>query len=189
MTLTTLNFAGTTLHFGQINIIHGANGTGKTTLLSAVAQAVLEQEDQSEAGVSLPCTGKGDGHDRLALYREALEKANGDCLLTVDTPEAYLGAKLQREAALLFVQAAHDGVQLFIATHSLFFMRELELLALEDRAKGLSLRWRFFGLHRAGDELAITQADDVDDTGEIEHLEENLIQSDKYLSTDWEAAK
>lgn len=188
--LTEIDFAGTTLTFGQINIIHGANGTGKTTLLNAIAQATLGQDDMIEAEVPLPRTGYGDGHDRLALLRRTVERVHAGCVLTFDTPETGLGDKLQREVALLLVQAAHDGGQVFVATHSLFLMRELELLSWEDRAKGLSLRWRYFGLHRYRQEpeVDVSSGDDMTEAGEIESVRCSLQQMDRQIRLDIQQA-
>lgn len=181
MQLEEFTYAGNKLTFGQINVIHGANGSGKTTLLDAIVDACGWQTCGREVP-DVPAT-QGSGQQCLAELRAGLELYPWLTCFTYDLPETNLGAKLQREMAMLLVQAAHDGIQVFITTHSLFLMRELGLLEAEDRAKGLSLRWRFFGLHRADDRSApvIDQSDDLDDTGALESLDENLAQSERYL--------
>ena len=58
-----------------------------------------------------------------------------------------------------------EGIQVFIATHSLFLLRELEIL-LSAQQYG-NLKARFFGLHRVGDGARVQQGSTVDDIGNI----------------------
>ncbi len=49
-----------------------------------------------------------------------------------DEPEANLNPKLIKEIAKTIISLAHSGIQLFIASHSLFLLRELEILLKKD---------------------------------------------------------
>ena len=53
-------------------------------------------------------------------------------LLFWDEPQANLNPKLIREAAKIVNEVSKSGIQGFVATHSLFFMRELEILSAKD---------------------------------------------------------
>lgn len=120
-----------------------------------------------------------------------------------DEPEANLNARLIREVARSIVQLSLGGIQVFIATHSLFLLRELEILLAEPKAKKVDVR--FFGLQRPVDEkleqlnriIERTQGDEpspaedrvllrqgasVDDIGDLAALAEDLAQSDRFLS-------
>ena len=67
------------------------------------------------------------------------------------------------------------GIQVFVATHSLFLLRELELRANQ------AVDARFFGLHQQQDEVVVEQGASIDDIGSIAALDEELEQSQRYL--------
>jgi predicted ATP-dependent endonuclease of OLD family len=96
-----------------------------------------------------------------------------------DEPEANLNPKLIKRLAPSIVELAASGIQVFIATHSLFLMRELDLVLRPHSAK---IDPRFFGLHSGPDGVEITQGKTVDDIGAIASLDEELAQSDRFLA-------
>ncbi len=67
---------------------------------------------------------------------------------------------------------------MFISTHDLFLLRELELRRRDY--KDVSVR--FIGLHEGDVGVKLEQGDSIDDLGEIVSLEENADQSNRYLS-------
>ena len=96
-----------------------------------------------------------------------------------DEPEANLNPRLIKRIAQSIMALSASGIQVFIATHSLFLLRELEmLLASKDFS---SIKARFFALENSGDGVAVTQGDTLDEIGEIAALDEELAQSDRYL--------
>jgi hypothetical protein len=76
------------------------------------------------------------------------------------------------------VQLADAGVQVLVATHSLFFMRAVHLL-LESEFEHLG--GRYIGLDRRGPHVTVRQGDAIEDSGKIVALEEDLRQSDLAL--------
>ena len=75
------------------------------------------------------------------------------------------------------------GAQVIIASHSLFLLRELEIL-LADRVYGRA-EVRFFGLHAvAGGGVGVQQGDSVADIGDIASLDEELAKSDRFMDAD-----
>ncbi|PTQ91594.1 AAA15 family ATPase/GTPase [Nitrosomonas nitrosa] len=96
-----------------------------------------------------------------------------------DEPEANLNPRLIKRVAKSILDLSVVGIQVFVATHSLFLLRELEILLAEKSRKNVSAR--FFGLHATEDGIVVDQGANVDDIGEIAVLDEELEQSDRFL--------
>ncbi len=97
-----------------------------------------------------------------------------------DEPEANLNPRLIKSVARSIVNLADHGIQVFIATHSLFLLRELEI----NRAKRSARKLRFFGLHLSDDGVSISQGDTISEIGSIASLDEELQQSDRFMESD-----
>lgn len=96
-----------------------------------------------------------------------------------DEPEANLNPKLIKEIAKTIIAICDSGIQTFIATHSLFLLRELEIqLKTSTFAKDDT---RYFGLSRSNGELSVDQSSSIEDIGVIPSLDEELSQSERYL--------
>jgi predicted ATPase len=98
-----------------------------------------------------------------------------------DEPEANLNPRLIREVAQSIVNLSSAGIQVFIATHSLFLLRELEILMTNKSNAGLNAR--FFGLHFSDGSVMVKQGDAIDEIGDIAALDEDLAQSDRFLDS------
>ena len=98
-----------------------------------------------------------------------------------DEPESNLNPRLVKQVARTIHDLSVGGTQVFIATHSLFLLRELEIIlsALPQRAR----RCRFFGLHTEQNGTEVMQGDSIEDIGDIASLDEELEQSDRFLET------
>lgn len=94
-----------------------------------------------------------------------------------DEPEANLNPSLIKQVARTIVELSNSGIQVFIATHSLFLLRDLEIL-LADKP----LDTAFFGLHASDNGITVQQGASLYDIGDITALEESLQQSDRYLA-------
>lgn len=105
---------------------------------------------------------------------------NDNGYLFWDEPEANLNPSLIRQLARSILALGRSGVQIFIATHSLFLLREFEILLMEK--ENLHLNTRFFGLHSRDGAVAVNQGDTFDDIGSIAALDEELSQSDRFLA-------
>jgi predicted ATP-dependent endonuclease of OLD family len=99
-----------------------------------------------------------------------------------DEPEANLNPVLIKQVAKSIFSLGASGIQVFLASHSLFLLRELEILSQNNPPPSIDIR--YFGL-RKGDDGSITvlQGSSVDDIGDISLLDEELAQSDRYLET------
>lgn len=139
---------------------------------------------------------QGSGKLEAPLMAEGLRKiamiarliATGSLLgsgtLFWDEPEANLNPKVIKLVARTILHLCHSGIQVFIASHSLFLMRELDILLKQPEFN--KIQSRFFGLHMAEDGVSVEQGNTIDEIGQIDALQEELSQSDRYLDTEVE---
>ena len=104
----------------------------------------------------------------------------GSGYLFWDEPEANLNPRLIKSVALAILGLARDGIQVFVATHSLFLLRELEILSKTDDFGEVDQR--YFALAIATDGARVEQGDMADELRTLILLDENLQQSDRYLA-------
>ena len=134
------------------------------------------------------------GSMEMHLVAEGLRKlatiarliANGSLLdkgyLFWDEPEANLNPKIIKTVARTILQLTGNGLQIFIATHSLFLLRELHVLQQREFKQ---LDTRCFGLHiAAGGGVDVKDGATMDDIGSIAALDEDLQQSDRYVDAE-----
>lgn len=93
-----------------------------------------------------------------------------------DEPEANLNPKLIKDVARAIVHLSQSGIQVFVATHSLFFLREIEMILAANK-----LDTRFFGLQSSKNGVTIKQGAAPEDMGSIAVLDEELEQSGRFL--------
>ncbi|MBD9393665.1 ATP/GTP-binding protein [Acidovorax sp. ACV01] len=134
----------------------------------------------------------GEGRMEMPLVAEGLRKfamlarlINTGVLLDKgylfwDEPETNLNPKLIKTLARCIVELSAQGIQVFIATHSLFLLREFEIL-LGRRGEDEPVSARYFGLSVENEVITLRQSDDVNGVGPITSLEESLAQSDRYM--------
>lgn len=98
-----------------------------------------------------------------------------------DEPETNLNPKLIKVLAGVIVGLASQGIQVFVATHSVFMLREIAILT--DGKK--NSKSRYFALVASGDDEISTleQGDSVDDLKTLVLLDQELEQADRYLET------
>lgn len=97
-----------------------------------------------------------------------------------DEPEANLNPKLIKLVARLILGLCKGGIQVFIATHSLFLLRELSILL--STKEYLKVPRRFIGLHREGGETTVETVEAADELTALAMLDEELSQTDRYLA-------
>lgn len=165
-----------------------------------IKQLLLPLEEAMGGTVELDKNGrfylriKDGGHIEMPLVAEGLRKLAmlarliaTDSLLDKgylfwDEPDANLNPLLVKEIARTILHLCLNQIQVFIATHSLFLMRELDILLRSSEFK--EVKARFFGLHASDDGTQIQQGDTVDDIGDIAALDEELRQSDRYMNAE-----
>lgn len=124
-----------------------------------------------------------EGHRKLAMLIYLVQHGLIDQGGTIfwDEPEANLNPAAIRLLAEALYVLASENVQIIVATHSLFFLRELEIL-LEQKSSA-QIEARFFGLHQTDDGVKVEQGQHLWEIGDITALEESLRQSDRYLES------
>ncbi len=95
-----------------------------------------------------------------------------------DEPETNLNPKLIKVLAASIMQLCQQGIQVFIATHSYFLLKELDLLSKQH-----SVAQRFLSLVSSGNGGAVTlqQAKHLLDLETVVALDEELAQYDREL--------
>ncbi len=123
-----------------------------------------------------------EGLRKLAMLARLIATGSllGRGYLLWDEPEANLNPRLIKSAALAILGLARDGIQVFVATHSLFLLRELEILAKTDDFRNVDQR--YFALALGADDVRVEQGDTADELQTLMLLDENLQQSDRYLA-------
>jgi len=125
-----------------------------------------------------------EGIRKLAMIARLI--ATGSLLdkgyLFWDEPEANLNPAIIRSVARTILHLCRGDVQVFVATHSLFLMRELTIQLQDPTHKGIQAR--FFGLQPGESGVSVEQGDAIDEIGTIAALDEELSQSDRYLGVE-----
>jgi predicted ATP-dependent endonuclease of OLD family len=124
----------------------------------------------------------------ISLVAEGLRKigtlshliANGsltkNTILFWDEPESNLNPKLIREMAKVLVDLSSIGVQIFLNTHSLFLIKEFEIL------REMNTKIKYFSLgFNAENHLRVSQSEDIEGLDDLVILDEILAQSDRFM--------
>ena len=134
------------------------NGTGRTEM-------PLVAEGVRKLGMLARLTAVGALLDRGCLFW--------------DQPETNLDPKLIRSIAKALLDVCREGVQVFVATHSLFLLREMEVLGWTTHK---DVPQRYFALEGTHHGVVVDQGTEVADVAPLVLLDEDLKQSDRYLS-------
>lgn len=168
--------------------------------LAKVRELIAPLEDCIGGRIVLERSGRfylkvpGSGNMEIPLVAEGLRKlgmlcqliANGSLLdkgfLFWDEPETNMNPKLIRLVAQAIFQMCEQGIQVFVATHSPFLLREFDLLARGNSFPNVPTR--YFGLHATQQGVEICQGDTIDDIGDIGALDAELEQSDQFFKVE-----
>lgn len=96
-----------------------------------------------------------------------------------DEPEANLNPDLMRPLIEVLVGLAAQGVQIILATHSLFVLREVEILLRDERYK--TVPRTFFALAPSKLGVKVSQGASFEDVDPILSLEADLAQSGRFV--------
>jgi predicted ATPase len=135
----------------------------------------------------------GQGNMEMHLVAEGIRKlamlarliSTGSLLdkgyLFWDEPETNLNPRLIRLVAPVILHLCKNGIQVFVATHSLFLLRELEMLSRSIEFS--SVRQKFFALVSKDEGVSVEQGASVDDLSTLVLLDEELAQSDRFMES------
>ena len=97
-----------------------------------------------------------------------------------DEPETNLNPRIIRAVAEAILNMVEQGIQVTLATHSLFLLRELDI-ATEKRGDAATPQ-RYFGLSAGEEGVEVTQADSLEGIEPLALLDAELEQADDYLT-------
>lgn len=142
-------------------------------------ELVFERTDGSQLESQL----LAEGHRKLALLiylvrNNVIEQGSA---LFWDEPEANLNPAAVRLLAEALHALAGGGVQVILATHSLFLLREFEVLAGKNGKQGAPQRYFALGLSKKG--VTISAGDEIESINPLVLLDEALAQSDRFMGT------
>lgn len=158
-------------------------------LLEPVASAMEGQVETDRTGRFFLRTKSGlmemplvaEGVRKLAMLARLI--ATGSLLengyLLWDEPEANLNPKIIKKLAEAILALSNSGIQVFIATHSLFLLREIEILLARGHYQ--AIKPRYIALEKQVDGITVRQGTDLEGIGPISSLDEEIQQSDRYL--------
>ena len=170
--------------------VKGAREKKAAELLKPLEEAmggkVVVDSGTGEFYLSMP----GEGNMEMPLVAEGLRKlamlarliSTGALLdkgyLFWDEPETNMNPKLIKVLARSILTLCQQGIQVFIATHSYFLLKELDLLSRQ-----YSVEQRFLSLVATGPDRVVTlqQASRLLDLETVVALDEELAQYDREL--------
>ena len=125
-----------------------------------------------------------EGYRKIAMLAQLITNGTlfGHGYLFWDEPEANLNPKLIRLVAEAIFHICKSGIQVFVATHSLFFIRELSILSHEIQFR--KIPQRYFAFERTREGVSVSQGDSVEHVDPLVMLDENLNQSDRFLAVE-----
>ena len=153
---------------------------GGQLVLDASGRFYLEQSGAGRFEMPLVA----EGWRKLGMVARLIAtgslRENG-CLFW-DEPEANLNPKLVRDVAHAILGLCKSGVQVVVATHSLFLLREFDMLGSGD-FRGVKCRYFALRHGHGGDDVEVSQGDMIDDVEPLLALDEDLAQSDRFLES------
>lgn len=172
--------------------LKGARKQQAAALLRLLEEAMRGRVDSDRKTGRLYLHVSGEGRMEMPLVAEGVNKiaqlarllANGTLLeqgyLFWDEPEANLNPRLMKVVARSIVELAASGVQVFVATHSLFLLREFEIVLGSEKYAHIPCRW--MALAKDAHQVVLEQSDRVDEIETIVALEEEMAQSERFVS-------
>ena len=149
-----------------------------------IGRVVLERNGRfylrqtGSANMEMPLV--AEGWRKIAMLSRLV--ATGSILendvLFWDEPEANLNPKLIREIAKAILRICNTGVQIICATHSLFLLREFEILLSNEFS---SVEQKYFALRRSDHGVEVSQSGDIGEIDPLTLLDQELMQSDRYV--------
>lgn len=129
--------------------------------------------------VEIPLVAEGLRKLAMLAYLLINGSLKGRGTLFWDEPETNLNPKLMVRLAQALVELTEQGFQVVLATHSLFMLREIELVQRQRKAR---VPARFIGLAMNGETATVEQSQDIAGIQTLVLLDEELHQSDRYLA-------
>lgn len=124
-----------------------------------------------------------EGHRKLALliYLIRYRLIEQGSTVFWDEPESNLNPAATRLLAEALYALVGQGVQVIVATHSLFLLREFEILSRTSSTIPVPVKFFALGLDKHG--VTVSAGNDITAIDPLVLLDEDLAQSDRYMET------
>lgn len=141
-------------------------------------KVVLRLEDEE---VEMPLVAEGLRKIAMLARMVSADVLKKGTTLYWDEPEANLNPKYIRTVAECIWNISGMGVQVFVASHSVFLLKELYLLQQTKRQGAPQVKW--FAL--AGPDAPLEVADELWDLNTFVAFEQETEQTDRLLEVQW----
>lgn len=167
------------LAFGILRELEDGLG-GRLKLESG--RLIFVGKDGSETEGPLMAEGLRKLATLLFLIRRGCIAEKGETLFW-DEPETNLNPAFIRQLAQVLVWLARSGLQVIVATHSLFLLREFEVLSRgkSDELPPLASRYIALGLGKKG--VSVSSGDTIEACDPLVLLDEDMAQSERFMGT------
>ncbi len=121
-----------------------------------------------------------EGLRKLATIMQLIENGNlkpGGTLFW-DEPDSNMNPRLIRLVAKTLIKLSNAGIQIIIATHSLFLLRELDILSSNQHRE---FKQKYFSLKVETNKVSVKQCSSVDELDTLILLDESLLQSERFI--------
>ena len=135
--------------------------------------------DDAKDGQDLDINLTAEGWRKLGTVLQLLKNGglHAGMVLFWDEPEANLNPRLIRLIARVIINLSHLDIQVFLTTHSLFLLREIDILTKSEMPSGQN-EVRYFNFIGKG---KVEQGSTPEELGSILLLDESLEQSARFL--------
>ncbi len=138
----------------------------------------LVSEQDNKGKLEMPLV--AEGIRKIALLAQLI--MNGSLrktsILFWDEPEVNFNPKLMRHLASILVDLTEKGVQIIMATHSLFLLREIKIMRFTRKIHSPA---NYIALAPGDNGVTLSQGGDLDDVDPVASLEAELEQGDRYM--------
>lgn len=120
-----------------------------------------------------------EGHRKIAMLSYLIKNGTIKPKISLfwDEPEANLNPKLLKALAGILVELS-SIMQITIATHSLFLLREIDIA----QRKNKDIALKFFGLYRGDSGVSVISGAKISDIGDVAALDASLEQTDRFMA-------
>ncbi len=143
----------------------------------------LLSEDSGTGKLEIPLVAEGIRKVGMLTYLLLNGSLKDRGILIWDEPETNCHPRMMVSLAKALVLMAQRGTQIFLATHSLFFLRELAIIRWQGDQ---SVPFRYFGLERTKEGVLVDQADSPEELDPLGLLDEDIQQTERYFEASGE---
>ncbi|MDZ7801842.1 MAG: AAA family ATPase [Trueperaceae bacterium] len=140
---------------------------------------MFEPEFRGQGPIEMPLVAEGIRKVATLTYLLRNGAIADSGVLFWDEPEANLNPRMLSSLARIILQLANSSAQVFVATHSLFLLREFDIL-LRKAGKPAAAKFAAMSLNEDGT-VGLDVGSSADDVEPIASLEADIDQTDRYL--------